>query len=728
MASNIAWGATPQQWDRLCEEGLTEDLLPVVSRKDAVVSAQSKLKEVGKTPSKYNREGFVSGIADWTNYKATPQDIDEWKQQRDYGICIQTRNVRAFDIDTTDPKTAEAIAEFLAARIKVFSKYDAAIRWRENSPKCLLPVRVEGEHYKKTVKVPGGMVELLANGQQFVAFGMHPSMTRYKWKNKGFPQITPEQYAELWEDLCDTFGIEPPSESRKRLNGETIDINDPIIEQLDVLDFGSDGQAFIECPFKDEHTTESSESATAYFPAGTNGYAKGHFKCMHAHCAHRTDQDFMDALGVDLCQFEPIPVSKVSSSEPLPLPSFRRDKNSGQPIANVVNLKTALTRPDICRVYIARDKFKEQTILRDYNPVSSESAYRELKDSDYFNLRLTLEQLYSFKPIPAQMMREAVHAVAEANAFDSAQLWLDAQVWDAVERCERFFIDYYGAKDTPYTRACGLYTWTAAAGRVITPGVKADMVPVLISRKQGTGKSTGIMAMAPTPDQYVEISLDGSEDDRARRTKGCLIGEIGELRGFYNSSLEAVKAYVTRQFDKWTPKYLEQPVTYKRRIFFVGTSNHMEIFTDTTGNRRWLPIEIVQGNVERIKRDCNQLWAEGAMLYSIFGVMHREAEKLADALLSEYTINDPWLESIQAYLFQPNKRGELPTDKGYVTTQEILTEAIGMTRAATNTGFGRRIGEIMRPLGYVPKQVRMSGDYRARAWVLDTTSEYIERK
>lgn len=57
-----------------------------------------------------------------------------------------------------------------------------------------------------------------------------------------------------------------------------------------------DGRMHIVCPFEDEHTSDSGDSATTYFPAHTGGYVNGHFQCLHAHCEHRTDQEFLDAI------------------------------------------------------------------------------------------------------------------------------------------------------------------------------------------------------------------------------------------------------------------------------------------------------------------------------------------------------------------------------------------------------------------------------------------------
>lgn len=84
---------------------------------------------------------------------------------------------------------------------------------------------------------------------------------------------------------------------------QTIDAaaNDPIVGILSergmVLSERADGGFNITCPREEFHSSESAESSTIYYPAHTRGYARGHFKCLHAHCADVPDSDFQAAIG-----------------------------------------------------------------------------------------------------------------------------------------------------------------------------------------------------------------------------------------------------------------------------------------------------------------------------------------------------------------------------------------------------------------------------------------------
>ena len=172
------WGATPEEWHHFNKTlGLTTELLPVVSNPNAVISPRSSITTLGKTPSLYNRERQVIGMPGWPDHITTEEEIARWSAEPDYGICVNTRLIRAIDVDVTDPQIAESIL----ALCQSMMPGPLAIRRRSNSPKFLIPLQVPGVFGKRTIKTPDGIIEFLANGQQFVACGTHPSGVRYEW-------------------------------------------------------------------------------------------------------------------------------------------------------------------------------------------------------------------------------------------------------------------------------------------------------------------------------------------------------------------------------------------------------------------------------------------------------------------------------------------------------------------------------------------------------------------
>jgi hypothetical protein len=707
MASIPAYGASPDDWTHFdLALGLGSDLLPVVSNPLAELSPESKLKELGKTPSRYNAKRQAVGIAGWTSHQASDGDIARWSRDGDLGICLQTRTVRALDIDVPDRELSDAILKFVEDHLGMY----LPARVRGNSGKCLLAFTLPGEMPKRKMVVEGGIVEFLATGQQFIAIGTHPSGTRYEWLGglpDQFPELELAEFEALWSALAERFAIEPveSGELSMRKRGEHVAMDDDVADFLHgkglVMGKDRDGALLVKCPWDADHSTGTpGDGSTVYFPAGTNGYEQGHFKCLHGHCAGKGDSDFEHAIGYLEQDFA---VVVAEPNEPLPLPPYKRD-GKGKIEASIGNVVMALVRPDLCGMQIRYDTFRDEIM---WAPEGGDQ-WAAFTDSDYSRLRIKIERT-GFKAVGRELIRDAVLLVADEHPFDSAITWLDQLTWDGVPRAEKFLAQYFGAADTPYTGAVSKYLWTALAGRVVTPGVKADMVPILVGG-QGVGKSTGVAAMVPSNDFFTEVSFHEKEDDLARRMRGRLLGEIGELRGLHTKELETIKAFITRTHESWVPKYREFSVTFPRRIVFIGTTNKDEFLADETGNRRWLPVAVSQADVEAIRRDRLQLWAEGRVMYDLVGIDYQDAEALAGAVHDDHTIRDSWEEAVNHWLDDPDPlTGETPRTRNFLRVGEVLKGALGFDPRHVNRRDEIRAGAVLRALGYSRKKSRVDG-------------------
>jgi hypothetical protein len=324
------WGATSDEWDGLCSHhGLTEDLLPVVSNPKAKVADYSTLQAVGKVPSRYNADGEVVGFAKWTEKRATRAEVTRWSGEPDYGICVQTRRLRAIDVDIEDGELARQVLEVIEDTVG-----GGPMRTRQNSPKFLLPFWMEGHHPKRILRLgkDRGIIEFLGNGQQFIAAGTHPSGARYQWGTETDPEqipdaflpLEPDEFEALWLRLRDAFQAEDERSTTTKPRLEALSeaaSNDPVAawlhEQGRVLDIGRDGQLFTPCPNAAEHTTDSGPTATAYYPANTGGYAQGHWKCLHAHCANKPDSFFTQLL--DMVEYPDLSLEVEDPAADLPV-------------------------------------------------------------------------------------------------------------------------------------------------------------------------------------------------------------------------------------------------------------------------------------------------------------------------------------------------------------------------------------------------------------------------
>lgn len=402
--------------------------------------------------------------------------------------------------------------------------------------------------------------------------------------------------------------------------------------------------------------------------------------------------------------FEDVPTAERMEPESEDFPAFSRDKQ-GHIKPTIGNLVMALRREDITGMRMGLDRFRDEIMLA----APGTQAWRTFGDADYVWLRERLEKgPNGFNPISKETIRDVVVAVAAEKEFDSAILWLKRLPDDGGSRCETFLIDYFNVEDTPYHRAVSLYMWTAMAGRVLSPGCKADMVPILVGG-QGVGKSTAIEAMAPAPEFFVEVSFQEKDDDLARKMRGRLLAEIGELRGLHTKELESIKAFVTRTHENWIPKYREFATTFPRRLVFIGSTNKDQFLADETGQRRWLPVPVGQIDVSGVRAAAPLLWAEAARLFQADGVQWANAQTLAKEIHDEYTFQDAWVGTVKRWLEQPLFEVEPFIPKAFVTTSEVLMGAFNYDAKQIGRREEMRMGVILKELGYTRKKMRIEG-------------------
>ena len=296
----------------------------MVSDPNAVISAQSKMVGLGKTPSRFNAAGEVVGIPKWTAHTSTARDVGRWLCDSRLGICLQSRAVKGFDIDIGDPLRALAVANIIELTLG-----QLPVRGRANSGKRLLAFRLPVDFPKRIIKTEHGNIELLSTGQQFVVCGTHPSGARYDWGNgQGapveIPELTMAEVDATWAALITMFAL-PDGASEVR-NGmvPTVprmaeDLKDATVAWLDengwVTGYQRDGRVDVRCPWEDGHSTDSGPTSTSWFPAGVGGFAMGHFRCLHASCSTRTDGDFLETTGYTASDFGPIFLNEEQVAE-----------------------------------------------------------------------------------------------------------------------------------------------------------------------------------------------------------------------------------------------------------------------------------------------------------------------------------------------------------------------------------------------------------------------------
>lgn len=117
-----------------------------------------------------------------------------------------------------------------------------------------------------------------------------------------------------WRDEIEAARTQTHERIARPLTTDDIDgVHDTVIDYMEKVEWPIYGEShdgrkvYVECPNVEQHTTESGETATSWFRAGTKGYIDGGFECLHGHCMHIDTQEFKRLIGYDLHEFDVLP-------------------------------------------------------------------------------------------------------------------------------------------------------------------------------------------------------------------------------------------------------------------------------------------------------------------------------------------------------------------------------------------------------------------------------------
>lgn len=335
-------------------------------------------------------------------------------------------------------------------------------------------------------------------------------------------------------------------------------------------------------------------------------------------------------------------------------------KKDGMPKATINNVFLILQHDKGLNNPIVYDEFADKTLVVKEMPWSGE-ADREWTDADQTELYHYIETKYCIANRRA--VDDAVVVAARRNSHNPVTSYLNTLSWDGCKRVATLFIDYLGAEDSNYTRSIATKLLTAAVQRAYEGGNKFDYMPILVG-EQGIGKSTLLDILGGEWYTDALTTFDGKKG--AELIAGKWVVEVGELAAMGRHEIEEIKQFITRRQDRYRAAYGRRAEDKKRRCILVGTSNETNFLRDTTGNRRFLPIQCMLNKPKRsvwedLVKGRDQIWAEATALYKAGTPTHlsKEEEKAAESIRSNYLAVAPYAGIIEEYISQTKY---IPTD------------------------------------------------------------------
>jgi putative DNA primase/helicase len=380
----------------------------------------------------------------------------------------------------------------------------------------------------------------------------------------------------------------------------------------------------------------------------------------------------------------------------------------GKIVATPANIGLIVARSeewDLCF-----DEFADRAIVRKVPDVGA--AKPRMGELDEYHVACAINWLtinYGLEAGKKSAMDGLVFA-AKQKWFDPMKDYMRALEWDGVPRIETWLRDYVGVLDESSWFLGRLWLISAVA-RALSPGCKADYMLVLIG-KQGAKKTSVLEAICPKPEWFQPDLPNLKDKDSMHSLTGVLIVNADEMNAFKRADVvELAKNFLTRSADRYRPPYGALFKMAPRRCVFAGTSNYKEVLSDPTGGRRFWCVEVGKIDLEGLRKDKDQLWAEAVAMYTDGAQWWPEASReqaISEKNKDQFTTMDPWAATIESACIGNEESG--------VTLRDLFV-ALGFEgESKYGTGETRRITGMLIAMGWEQRGEKRVGKKRERTW------------
>jgi predicted P-loop ATPase len=396
--------------------------------------------------------------------------------------------------------------------------------------------------------------------------------------------------------------------------------------------------------------------------------------------------------------------------------------DTGKPLPVLANALVGL-RAEVPDAFAFDEMARATLLMRPPTATSEAFVSRPCTDVDVGVIQERLQRL-GLARLGKDTMHQAVDVRAYECRFHPIRDYLSDLVWDGVSRVSKLFPAYFGSEASAYAAAIGamfliamvargLYAFHSAntlpcdAYDPIDPGCKADHM-IVLEGAQGTLKSTACRVLGGDffSDHLPEI---GSGKDVSQHLRGKWLIEVGEMHAMNKVETSQLKAFITRQIERYRPSYGRLEVIEPRQCIFIGTTNREVYLRDETGGRRFWPIKTGTIDVDGLARDRDQLFAEAVNLYRAdvpwWPDKDFEREWIAPEQSARYEA-DVWEESIGSYLGTQSR----------VTVGQVARSALYFETNRVGTADQRRITTAMERLRWKRELEDGKTDSQGKRW------------
>ena len=375
-----------------------------------------------------------------------------------------------------------------------------------------------------------------------------------------------------------------------------------------------------------------------------------------------------------------------------PLPDISLVKKRGRPKKGSDDAaKERLNDVDTVKSVFTDLRKNQLTNTIEYTTNTGHTISLQGNDLDLMTTRLSCEHGIF---IPELRVKQAIQYAAGLNTYCPIKRYLDRcfetskpyECWDNIGEV------YLGNRHPIATRTLQRLMIGAVA-RAYDPGCSMSWLPILVGA-QGAGKSMFSRNLVPNGlFSEVSVPLDTLMKEQYRLHVAWLL-ELPEIDHFFsNRNIENFKNLITTRCDEVRRPYAALPERLQRRFVLIGTTNRNQFLVDSTGNRRFVPLELSSGFQipwKRLIQERDSIWCAAIHAYKNNETYEFSSGEIADMsqYIQEFGDPDPWLDKIAGYVSIRNE----------VHVTDILTSALELDPRQQGRKESRRVTDCLQTL------------------------------
>jgi predicted P-loop ATPase len=315
----------------------------------------------------------------------------------------------------------------------------------------------------------------------------------------------------------------------------------------------------------------------------------------------------------------------------------------------------------------------------------------------------------------ARLGKDVTHQAVDIRAYECrfhpVRDYLRNLAWDGTERISALFPFYFGADVTDYAAAIGRMFLISMVARIFEPGCKADHM-VVLEGSQGTLKSSACQILGGDffSDNLPDVSAG---KDVSQHLRGKWLIEVSEMHAMNRAETTLLKAFITRQVERYRPSFGRKEVIEPRQCVFVGTTNRDTYLKDETGGRRFWPIKAGKIDIDALARDRDQLFAEAVHCHDSglqwWPDKDFERQHIVPQQAARYEA-DVWQDNVAEYLKTNSK----------VTIGQVARDALQIETPRLGRAEQNRISAALEQLGWRRERAIGQKDWQGKVWWVPT--------